>query len=76
MKHAKIVKLNESCNELILSSDGYPRLFDTLLETEDYLKQCLIEDPLCYKTIISTKGIKEGQSSFDDRCYLKIRLAD
>lgn len=73
-KHAKIIKLQKEDREIILSSDGYPLLFNNLENTEDYLEECLKEDPLCYKKITSTKGVQEGQISFDDRCYLKIKL--
>ncbi|MFJ7830655.1 hypothetical protein ACQKL6_14450 [Peribacillus sp. NPDC097197] len=61
----------ESGAEVILGSDGYPRLFSTLKESEGYLKKILVEDPLCYKRYKSTKGVEEGQLSFDDRAYIK-----
>lgn len=57
--------------EVILASDGYPRLFSTLKESEQNLKEILAEDPLCYKQYKSTKGLEEGQLSFDDRAYIK-----
>lgn len=61
----------ESGAEIILASDGYPRLFSTLKESEENLKLILLEDPLCYKKYKSTKGVEEGQLSFDDRAYIK-----
>lgn len=57
--------------EVILASDGYPRLFSTLKESEQNLKGVLVEDPLCYKQYKSTKGVEKGQLSFDDRAYIK-----
>lgn len=60
--------------EIILSSDGYPRLFSTLKESECYLMNILKNDPLCMRQYKSTKGIKKGNCSFDDRAYLRIRL--
>lgn len=61
--------------EIILSSDGYPLLFSTLLQSEAYLKRILDEDPLCFRIYKSTKGIRAENVSFDDRAYLKIRLS-
>lgn len=60
--------------EIILSSDGYPRLFSTLKESECYLMNILKNDPLCMRQYKSTKGIKKGNCSFDDRAYLRISL--
>jgi len=59
---------------LILASDGYPKLFSTLHESENYLRFILKEDPLCYKLYKSTKGLKKGAVSFDDRAFIKARL--
>lgn len=60
--------------EIILASDGYPQLFVTLKESEDYLKKMLLEDPFCYKANCSTKGLKKGNKSFDDRTYLRFSI--
>lgn len=60
--------------EIILSSDGYPHLYSTLRESECYLAEVLAKDPLCMRLYKSTKGMKEGNSSFDDRAYVRIRL--
>lgn len=59
---------------LILASDGYPRLFPTLAETEAYLQHCLRDDPLCIRLEPATKGWMAGTDSFDDRSYLSLRL--
>ncbi len=67
MKRFKVKK----GDTIILSSDGYPELRDTLEESENALKTILEKDPLCAKTYISTKGLKPGNKSFDDRTYLK-----
>ncbi|MCF0159720.1 MAG: hypothetical protein HUJ99_02920, partial [Bacteroidaceae bacterium] len=59
--------------EIILASDGYPRLFPTLRETEDYLKRCLVVDPLCIGRHKATKGWMVGNQSFDDRAYIRFK---
>ena len=56
---------------VVLASDGYPKLFDNLSTSEEFLKEVLVSDPLCYKDNKSTKGLVEGNFSFDDRCYIK-----
>lgn len=59
-------------SELILATDGYPDLKSTLAECEAALKEILKSDPLCYRLFPSTKGITNGNLSFDDRTFLKI----
>ena len=60
--------------EIILASDGYPDLLDTLKATEDALHQVLAKDPLCINENPATKCLVEGNRSFDDRTYLRICL--
>lgn len=57
-------------DHVVLASDGYPRLFDTLEETERYLQQCIEKDPMCINQLRGTKGIAQGNVSYDDRCFL------
>lgn len=55
---------------VILASDGYPQLAQTLEDCEALLAKQLAEDPLCYKTFLSTKGLSAGKVSYDDRSFL------
>ena len=57
-------------DKIVLASDGYPKLFLTLKESEDYLNRCLKEDPKCMNIIKGTKAIKEGNVSYDDRTFI------
>ncbi len=59
---------------LILTSDGYPAVDDTWDATERHLQELLREDPLCIGPLAATKGLMEGQCSFDDRTYLSFRV--
>lgn len=59
---------------IVLASDGYPALFDTLAETEAHLRQLLRQDPLCIEANPATKCLVSGNRSFDDRTYLKIEI--
>lgn len=58
-------------DEVVLASDGYPKLFATLQESEEYLQHILREDPLCFRKFRSTKGLAEGNASYDDRAYIR-----
>lgn len=55
---------------VVMASDGYPKLYPTLGESEKYLAHILKTDPLCYKEYKSTKGLATGNLSFDDRTYI------
>lgn len=59
-------------DEIVLASDGYPHLMETLKKSEWSLEQALKTDPLCYKENRSTKGLNKDAVSFDDRCYCRI----
>lgn len=60
-------------SEVILASDGYPELYDSLKESEERLDELIRIDPLCYKHFKSTKGLKSGCTHFDDRTYIRFR---
>jgi hypothetical protein len=66
----KVIKADDKT--IILASDGYPRLFDTLAESEKYLNYILKNDPLCIRLYKSAKGLTPKSNSFDDRAYIKI----
>ena len=65
-------KLKDKPAEVVLASDGYPVLFPSLAQSEAYLHQTLIEDPLMAFTHRATKPLLKGNLSFDDRSYLRI----
>lgn len=56
---------------VVLASDGYPELCNSLEESERHLADILAEDPLCFRRYKCTKGYVQGNISFDDRCYCK-----
>lgn len=61
-------------DRVTMSSDGYPKLFDTLEASEHYLARFLQEDPECIYELRSTKGIYHGNVSFDDRAYISFNV--
>ena len=70
------IRTIDACHadEIILASDGYPILFDTLAETEEYLQGDLEKDPMRRLKHCSTKGVMLGNNSFDDRTFLRIKI--
>lgn len=68
------LSVGEDTHELILASDGYPVLYDTLEETEAYLTHVLETDPLCINENPASKCLVAGNQSFDDRTYLKLMI--
>ncbi len=57
--------------EIVLASDGYPFLKSTLAESEELLAVQLANDPQNISSFIATKGLVEGNKSFDDRTYVR-----
>lgn len=70
----KTLGVDPAAEYLVLASDGYPRLKPTLEEVEKELQYILENDPLCFREYKLGKGLIEGNVSFDDRTYVKIRL--
>ena len=61
-------------SEVVLATDGYPFLCNTLAESEQRLSQLLVDDPLLINQFKATKAYMEGNSSFDDRAYIRFRV--
>ena len=70
----RIIDIDSSTKEIVLASDGYPKLLPTLAKSEFELKEQLEVDPLCINRFKSTKGLVNGNISFDDRSYLRIKI--
>ena len=63
-----------SPNEVVLASDGYPFLKSTLAASEASLAEQIANDPQNIRSFIATKGIVEGNKSFDDRTYIRFSV--
>lgn len=63
-------------NQIILASDGYPDLQESLKLSEESLRKRLKADPLMIFGEPETKGLVKGQISFDDRAFLKLEKLD
>lgn len=61
---------------VVLASDGYPVLRDSLEASEQELRRILESDPLLFRVYKATKGVQTGSVSYDDRAYIKLRSVD
>lgn len=67
--------ISVSSSEIVLASDGYPFLKPTLAASEAALAEQIANDPHNIRSFIATKGIVEGNKSFDDRTYIRLFIA-
>lgn len=70
----RVITLTFDPFELVLASDGYPFLLPTLAESEAALATQLANDPLNIDTFKATKGLMNGNISFDDRTYIRFKV--
>ena len=63
-----------SSSKIVLASDGYPFLEPTLAASEAALAEQIANDPQNIHSFIATKGIVEGNKSFDDRTYIRFSV--
>ncbi|MBO4851374.1 MAG: hypothetical protein J5529_10805 [Prevotella sp.] len=73
MKKVKVVPVPPG-HEVVMATDGYPFLLPTLTESEAALARLIATDPLCISEYLATKGVMEGNVSFDDRAYVRLEL--
>lgn len=69
-----IIRVPSDVREIVLATDGYPVVARTLASSEKRLARLLQQDPLCIGALRSTKGLRPGHQSFDDRAYLRLRI--
>lgn len=70
----RIEPVPETARTIILASDGYPSLKNTLAASEEELRHILELDPLLFRIHKATKGMHVGSVSYDDRAYIKLKL--
>ena len=66
--------ISVSSSEIVLASDGYPFLEPILAASEAALAEQIANDPQNIHSFIATKGIVEGNKSFDDRTYIRFSV--
>lgn len=72
--YSKVCVVKVEQGSIVLASDGYPKLKESLHESEKYLKEVIERDPLCYMDNPGTKGVYTNNNSYDDRTYVKFRI--
>lgn len=70
----KTIDIPGDITYLSLGSDGYPKIYGSLEETEAELERVLAIDPLCIHENIGSKGMMKGQVSYDDRSYIRVKV--
>lgn len=60
--------------EVVIATDGYLDPHTTLAASEETLSETLAKDPLLIEHTASTKSIRPGNVSFDDRTYIRLAL--
>lgn len=58
-------------SEVILASDGYPRILSTLEESEKWLEDERARDPLFVHDYKALAGAKDEETGYDDRTYVR-----
>ncbi|MCH5461867.1 hypothetical protein HC026_00315 [Lactobacillus sp. LC28-10] len=71
----KIYHLSAESHQIVLASDGYPKLAENLADSEAALANVLENDPSCSHEYRSTKGLKKGNRSFDDRSLVHFKVS-
>lgn len=68
-----VTPLHDSVGEVVLASDGYPRLEATLAESERELQTLLNADPCGIDELLGMgKSLRPGANSIDDRSFLRL----
>lgn len=74
-RHVRNITLDFQPWEIVMATDGYPFLRNTLTESERLLKQQHDNDPLNIGTAFqATKGFHPDANSFDDRTYIRFKV--
>ncbi len=70
----KCINVPKDTKEIVFTSDGYRKPFETLEKSEEYLKYIKSVDPLCYKEFAYEKGFYKNQINYDDRAYIRFEI--
>ena len=73
-QYVRVITLDFQPWEIILASDGYPFLCNTLRESEEKLTWQRENDPLNIGLFKATKAFAAGNNSFDDRAYIRFKV--
>lgn len=71
----EVIGVPRDAAELVMTSDGYLRPDPSLDAAEARLRARIARDPLFVDDPPETKGVVEGEASFDDRTYLRMSIS-
>jgi len=74
-QHIECFEVPPERTEVVLTTDGYLNPATTLAQAERQLRQALDEDPLLIGANKEIKGLVPGNSSFDDRAYIRFAVS-
>ncbi len=73
-QHVRVITLDFQPWEIVMATDGYPFLEPTLAASEERLAWQREHDPLNIGDFKATKAFLPGNSSFDDRSYIRFSI--
>lgn len=69
-----LLKVPATTNHITIASDGYPMIFPSLAQTEEFLFTDVAADPLRIGENPGTKAVPIGGVTYDDRSYVSFSL--
>jgi len=70
----EVIDVPADADLIVLHSDGYPETYASLASAEARVESIRVEDPDCISIYQATRGVVEGNISFDDRSYVSFRM--
>lgn len=74
LSHLEVVDV-ASGQELILATDGFPRVLATLEESQAWFAAQRARDPLFINDFKSLRGASDDEAGYDDRSYVRFLVA-
>ncbi len=74
LEMTEIIDIPAEADYVVLHSDGYPETYATLAEAENRIEDIRVNDPQCVNIYKASRGVVEGNVSFDDRSYISFKI--
>lgn len=73
-RQIRICPIPPAPTTVVLATDGYPALHESLAVSERALQRIIERDPLLMRQYKSTKGVQAGNISYDDRAFVRFSI--
>lgn len=73
LEMTEVIDVPVDADYVVLHSDGYPETYATLDEAENRIEDIRVNDPKCVNIYKASRGVVEGNVSFDDRSYISFK---